>query len=128
MNNDLYTKIQQRTVSTDAAEIIAGVIALTGEERIVLASSCSIEDQVLTHLLCKAVVKPRIFTLDTGRLFPETYDTMERTMERYGFGYESAVPDTRELEKLLAADGPNLFYRSIELRHECFMSAAGCAK
>jgi len=119
MNSDLYRQLREQTASTDAAGIIVGAIAHTGEGRIVLASSCSIEDQVLTHLLCKAVVKPRIFTLDTGRLFPETYDTMERTMERYGFRYESAVPDTRELENLLAANGPNLFYRSIELRHEC---------
>lgn len=100
-----------------------GVIALVYEtfiaDRIVLASSLSREDQVLTHLVCAANSQPRIFTLDTGRLFPETYTTMEATMERYGFRYEFLLPDTDELRDVLWENGPDCFYRSIELRKRC---------
>jgi phosphoadenosine phosphosulfate reductase len=79
----------------------------------------SYEDQILTHLLCAESAQPRIFTLDTGRLFSETYDAMERTMQHYGFRYEFLAPDAGELEMLLAGNGPDCFYRSIELRKSC---------
>ena len=119
MNNVLFVKLQENPAHIDAAGIVARAFALVGERRIVLASSLSVEDQVLTHLLCGATANPRIFTLDTGRLFPETYDAMERTMEHYGFRYEALAPESGELGKMLTAHGPNLFYRGIELRHEC---------
>lgn len=103
----------------DSRMVVVESLRVFGADRIVLASSLSGEDQVLTHLLCAATAAPRIFTLDTGRLFEETYATIEKTMERYGFRYEILAPDARELEEMVRAQGPNLFYRSVDCRRLC---------
>jgi len=119
MSNTLFETLSAGCISLEADMIIAATVRLVPTGRLVLASSQSIEDQVLTHILCGATPSPRIFTLDTGRLFPETYETMERTMNRYGFRYELYTPDRRALEAMLAEHGPNLFYQSSTLRHAC---------
>jgi phosphoadenosine phosphosulfate reductase len=117
--NDLFSGLYHAVDGKDAESLIREVLRILPTGRLVLASSQSIEDQVLTHLVCAVTATPRIFTLDTGRLFPETYETMERTMQRYGFRYEVLAPDTRELEEMVRTHGPNLFYRSVELRKLC---------
>ncbi len=117
--NDLIFSLKLAVSGKDALDIVTEAFKLVSSNRIVLASSLSAEDQVLTHIVCSAVEKPRIFTLDTGRLFPEIYETMERTMERYGFHYEVLAPDTSEIEGMVSEHGPNLFYRSTELRKLC---------
>jgi len=119
MMNDLLSKLQRAIDGKDAETTVKEVFRILPADRLVLASSQSIEDQVLTHMACAVTAKPRIFTLDTGRLFPETYETMERTMQRYGFRYEILAPDTRELEEMVRMHGPNLFYQSVELRKLC---------
>ncbi len=119
MMNDLLSKLQRATGGKDAESVVNEAFRVLPADRLVLASSLSIEDQVLTHLVCTVTAKPRILTLDTGRLFPETYEVMERTMQRYGFRYEVLVPDTRELEEMVRTHGPNLFYASVELRKVC---------
>jgi phosphoadenosine phosphosulfate reductase len=117
--NDLFFKLQHAIDGKDAETTVREVLRILPAGRVVLASSLSVEDQVLTHLLCAVHARPRIFTLDTGRLFPETYETMERTMQRYGFRSEVLAPDTRELEEMVRMHGPNLFYRSVESRKLC---------
>ena len=78
--------------------------------KIALSSSLSIEDQVLTDLIVKIDKSTRIFTLDTGRLFPETYSLIDKTNIRYGIQLEVKFPDYQEVEKLVKAEGINLFY------------------
>ena len=90
-----------------------------GQGRIALASSFGAEDQVLTHMLAQLDPAARIFTLDTGRLFQQTYDTMQESMERYGIRYEVYAPEAGEIAELIAIGGPNLFYASIENRKAC---------
>lgn len=84
-----------------------------------LASSFGAEDMVLIDMAVKIDPKVRIFTLDTGRLPQETYDVMERARERYGIEFEVYAPDTSAVEEMVAEYGPNLFYRSVELRKLC---------
>lgn len=84
-----------------------------------LASSLGIEDQVLTDMICRIDSSVRIFTLDTGRLFPETYSLIERTNMTYGIRIEVFFPDFRSVEKMVAEHGMNLFYESIEKRRLC---------
>ncbi|MEG0656190.1 MAG: phosphoadenylyl-sulfate reductase [Mucinivorans sp.] len=90
--------------------------------RIGLASSLSIEDQVLTDMICaeaKVPLQCRIFTLDTGRIFPETYSLIARTGEQYGINIQVMFPDHQAVEDMVAKNGINLFYDSIEKRREC---------
>lgn len=100
-------------------EIIKYVYDKIGASRVVLASSLSIEDQLLTDILLKIDSKARIFFIDTGRHFQSTYDLMERTMRRYHFKYEVYTPESQDLEPLIREYGPNLFYQSVDLRKKC---------
>jgi phosphoadenosine phosphosulfate reductase len=117
-NQQLIERLRQQTASLDAAGLLGAVAAEFGE-RIAFATSFGDEDQVITHLLCQLDKPVRIFTLDTGRLPQETYNTMERTRKHYNITIEVLVPDTQQLEKLLGEHGPNLFYESVELRKLC---------
>lgn len=99
-----------------AAEIIKFVLEEIGLSKITLASSLSIEDQVLTDMILKANPKARIFFIDTGRHFQKTYDLMEQTMRKYNFNYELYAPESLEIETMVSQDGPNSFYKSIDLR------------
>lgn len=77
------------------------------------------EDVAVVDMLVKINPKARIFTLDTGRLNPETYDLIERVRERYGIDIEVMFPDAAEIEEMVRRDGVNLFYHSIENRKLC---------
>ncbi len=87
--------------------------------KICFASSLGLEDQAITHMIATAQLNIPIFTLDTGRMFQETYSTMERTRERYGLDIQVYFPDYNEVEKMVTTHGPNLFYESIENRKLC---------
>lgn len=89
------------------------------EGLIALSSSLSIEDQVLTDLIVGIDPKTRIFTLDTGRLFPETYSLIEKTNERYGIQLEVFFPDFNKVQEMVVEEGINLFYKSIDQRKRC---------
>ncbi|MDD5184441.1 MAG: phosphoadenylyl-sulfate reductase [Paludibacter sp.] len=87
--------------------------------KIALSSSLSIEDQVLTDLVAKIDKQTRIFTLDTGRLFPETYSLIDSTNKKYGINIEVFFPDHNQVEEIVKTNGINLFYDSIDKRKQC---------
>jgi len=87
--------------------------------QIALASSLGIEDQVLTDMICRIEAGTRIFTLDTGRLFPETYSLIERTNMTYGIKIQLFFPEYSQVEKMVTEHGVNLFYESVEKRRLC---------
>lgn len=87
--------------------------------RIALSSSLSIEDQVLTDMIVSIDKKTSIFTLDTGRLFPETYSLIDKTNNYYGIHIDVFFPDYREVQQLVKTEGINLFYNGIEQRKAC---------
>lgn len=87
--------------------------------RVAFASSLGLEDQVLTHMIVEHELDIPIFTLDTGRLFPETYDLIDRTNKRYGVTIHTYFPAAAEVEKMVDRDGVNLFRDSIEARKRC---------
>lgn len=87
--------------------------------KIAFASSLGAEDQVLTHLIAAIDPTVKIFTLDTGRLFPETYDSIERTNSRYKINMEVYFPEAHSVEKMVHEKGINLFYESAENRKLC---------
>lgn len=87
--------------------------------RVALATSFGAEDQVLIDMWTGIFPKARLFTLDTGRLFPETHETMQRTMDRYKVAIEVFAPDPAEVSALVREKGPDLFYASRENRLAC---------
>jgi phosphoadenosine phosphosulfate reductase len=105
--------------SCSAEEALRRSIEHFGPKRIALATSFGAEDQVLTDMLAGVEPRTRVFTLDTGRLFQETYDVMQSSATRYGIRYEAYAPEAADIAELIAGDGPNLFYKSIEKRKAC---------
>ncbi len=89
------------------------------QNRVALASSFSIEDQVVTDILCKITDKPNIFTLDTGRLPQATYNAIDATRDKYSLKIKIRFPDTTQVEEMINAKGTNSFYENIENRKEC---------
>ncbi len=87
--------------------------------RVNFASSLGEEDQIITDMIEKTAPKIEIFTLDTGRLFQETYDLLAKTQKRYKLSLKIYYPDTAALEKMVAQRGINLFYESVENRKLC---------
>lgn len=83
------------------------------------STSLSEEDQVITHYIFANNLPIRVFTLDTGRLFPETYAVLASTLERYGKKIEVYFPKHEGVEKLITEKGPSSFYQSLENRKEC---------
>jgi len=87
--------------------------------RIGFASSMGAEDQVITQMIASIDKGAKIFTLDTGRMFPETYEAIDRTNARYGVNIQIMFPDRQQVEQMVSEKGINLFYESIENRKQC---------
>ena len=86
----------------------------------VFASSLAAEDMVLTDLILKSKLDIGIFSLETGRLHPETLDMLDKVKDRYD-GYEIALytPQPAAVDAYVAQNGLNAFYDSVEMRREC---------
>lgn len=87
--------------------------------RIVFTHGFGIEGQLLFHWICEANLDIDVVTIDTGRLFPETYDLWRKTEARYGRRIRAIHPGAAAVERLVARDGLYGFYESVEARHAC---------
>jgi phosphoadenosine phosphosulfate reductase len=88
-------------------------------DKVTLGSSMGAEDQVLTDMMVKISKDVDIFTLDTGRLFPETYTTIDKTNKKYGITIKVFFPVKDKVQNMVNEHGINLFYDSIENRKLC---------
>ncbi|WP_118193909.1 phosphoadenylyl-sulfate reductase [Albibacterium indicum] len=98
------------------------VLRVLGEEfrgEIAFSTSFGWEDQVITDMIFSEDLPIDVFTLDTGRLFKETYSVWNRVRERYKKNILVYYPDRVRLEAMLSEKGPNSFYESVENRKEC---------
>src|SRR6266850_2085319 len=86
---------------------------------IVFSTSFSWEDQVIAHFIFNRELNIEVFTLDTGRLFAETYSTWSRTLEKYQQKIIAYYPDAIKLQRFVAEKGPNSFYESVDNRKQC---------
>lgn len=93
--------------------------AKTFPKRVKFSTSFGLEDQVITHLICQENIDIDIFTLDTGRLFQETYSVWSSTLERYQKKIQVFFPPKEELEQFVREEGPNSFYTSVDNRKRC---------
>ena len=102
-----------------ATEMLSWCYASFPHDRIKLSTSFGAEGMVVLDLLVNLVKTPRVFFIDTGRNFQETYDVWQQVVERYGIAIETFSPDPADIEELQRAAGPNLFYHSTDLRKQC---------
>lgn len=103
-----------------AGEVVSWAISTYGRE-FAIATSFQKEGMAIVDLAVRAHGSEncRVFTLDTGRLPEETYQMIDEVRQRYGILVETVAPLSEELEQMVAVHGPNLFYRSPEMRALC---------
>ena len=85
----------------------------------VFASSLAAEDMVLTDLILKAGLPIAIFSLDTGRLHPETLAVVDAVKARYGYAIALYQPNAQAVDEYVAGHGLNAFYDSVDMRRAC---------
>lgn len=111
-------KLNQELLNASPQEILTRVFEIFGDH-MALSSSLGAEDQVLTDMIVRIKPGIQIFTLDTGRLFPETYDLIDRTSKKYKILIDVFFPDYSRVEEMVNSKGINLFYNSVENRKLC---------
>ncbi|MEO6719660.1 MAG: phosphoadenylyl-sulfate reductase [Ferruginibacter sp.] len=87
--------------------------------QVTFSSSFSYEDQVITHEVLSNKLPVKIFTLDTGRMFAETYSVWSSTNAMYDTHIVAYYPEAEKLQEFVAAKGPNSFYESVDNRKGC---------
>lgn len=87
--------------------------------RVKFSTSLGQEDQVLTDIIARHSLPVKIFTIDTGRLFNETYETLEKTRARYKLNIDVYFPQAQSVEQMVNEHGVNLFYESVANRQSC---------
>ena len=95
------------------------IISELEKEYVVFSTSLGYEDQVVSHIIFTNQLNIDVFTLDTGRLFNETYSVLNSTLQRYKTPIKVMFPQTELVENLVTKKGPVSFYQSIENRKEC---------
>lgn len=89
------------------------------EGRIAFSTNLGLEDQAILHAIAESGVEIDVFTLDTGRLFPEVLETVELSELRYGIRIRLVAPEAAEVEALVSRDGVFGFRDSVENRKAC---------
>ncbi|MDT8402320.1 MAG: phosphoadenylyl-sulfate reductase [Bacteroidales bacterium] len=100
---------------------VEGLKLLAGlyENQVVFTTSFGIEDQVITDMIFSNNINIELVTLDTGRLFKETYKVFSKTIQKYDRKILTYFPETASVEKMVSQKGPYSFYESVENRKEC---------
>jgi len=111
--------LDQRLASAADLEERLGEIARAVNGRVAFSTSLGLEDQAILHAASKLAPSLDMFTLDTGRLFAETLETLHRSEQRYGLRIRAVAPDADDVEALVARDGVFGFRTSIEARKAC---------
>jgi phosphoadenosine phosphosulfate reductase len=111
---EIKKKLAGKSIN-DQLTVIAGIFP--GE--VLFTTSFGIEDQVLTHIILYNNIPVKVVTLDTGRLFPETYSVFSETIKRYQKTINVYFPDYAAVEKMVTEKGPFSFYYSKDDRIEC---------
>jgi phosphoadenosine phosphosulfate reductase len=117
-NNMKLKELNDQLVSKPIEESLALLVALF-PGRIIFTTSLGIEDQVITHEIFINNLDIKVVTLDTGRLFPQTYEVLSKTVIKYSKKIDIYFPEYETIEKLVTEKGPFSFYQSIENRKEC---------
>ena len=118
MSKELVVALVEHTKDLNLEETL---VYLTAEykDKVVFSTSFGQEDQVITAMIANSGAGVQIFTLDTGRLFQETYDVFHKTQKKYNQNIKVFFPEATAVENLLETKGPNSFYESVENRKEC---------
>ncbi len=102
----------------DPKELIAEIIRHFGD-RAAIGTSGQLTGVVMIDLAIQAGLKPRVFTIDTLRLFPETHQLFDEIEQRYDLKVERIQPDSQKIQAMVAEHGEFLFFDSKEKQELC---------
>jgi len=108
---DIFEKLSVEEALRQTTQLFPGAVKFS--------SSLGQEDQVLTDIIARHKIAVNIFTIDTGRLFNETYETLEKTRARYKIDIDVYFPQSDAVQKMVNEHGVNLFYESVDHRQNC---------
>jgi phosphoadenosine phosphosulfate reductase len=120
-----------KTTASVAAQLAVKLPPLALGQRLAAARSCigrgsvrfttsfGLEDQAITHAITTNALDVDIVTIDTGRLFPETYDVWAQTEQRYGIRIQAVMPNRDRVEAFVGEHGINGFRASLQNRQTC---------
>jgi len=117
-NKKIISKLLEKTKGLSIKDTLA-LVADAYPAKVTFSSSFSFEDQLISHEILSNNLPISIFTLDTGRLFSETYSVWVSTNERYNTHIIPYYPEAEALGKFVAEKGPNSFYENVENRKAC---------
>jgi len=114
----LVSELNDKFSGKSALEIIRYFIE-NHKDKLAFSTSLGAEDQAITQMIASIDPEIYMFTLDTGRMFPETYDLLDLTQQRYKVRIKAYFPDQKAVEKMVNSKGINLFYKSVGNRKLC---------
>ncbi len=109
----------ERLIANLPLEVSLKILAKAFPNEVALSTSFGYEDQLISHVIFSNDIPVEVLTLDTGRLFAETYSVWNATLDRYKKPIKAYYPKEETVQKLVSTKGPNSFYESIENRKEC---------
>lgn len=109
----------KKAISGKSPQEVLSFLAENFKDEIVFSTSFGWEDQVISDMIFSKDLNIKVFTLDTGRMFTETYYTWNRTLEKYQKPIHAYYPNEQKLQEMISAKGPSSFYESVENRKEC---------
>ena len=115
---ELESILRERIAGLEPVEAIR-FLADEFPGKVIFSTSFGWEDQAISHMIFSNDLPVKVFTLETGRLFPETYYVWNRTLETYGKPIHAYYPKAEAVEQMVSKKGPNSFYESVENRKEC---------
>ncbi|MGH2664354.1 phosphoadenylyl-sulfate reductase [Flavobacterium sp.] len=116
MNHEISNQLKQNQDIRENLKFLAENFS----GKIVFSTSFGIEDQVITDVIFSQKLSAvEVFTLDTGRLFQETYATWDKTQIQYGQKISAYYPNNKKIEGFINENGINPFYESVNLRKQC---------
>ena len=116
--SEVVKHIKNITAGLEPVEALSKLAELFPGE-IVFSTSFGWEDQAISHMIFANKLPIKVFTLETGRLFRETYSVWSSTMDRYKQPIYAYFPNQDLVADMVNKKGPNSFYESVENRKEC---------
>jgi len=116
---DVAVKLRDEDFTSVPAADRVGQLRRAIDGSIVFTHGFGVEGQLIFHWICERNLDIDVVTLDTGRLFPETYVLWAETERRYGRRIRAVYPNARGLERLVARQGIDGIYESKKARMSC---------
>jgi len=119
MENNLKLNVLSRLSENESIEESLNFMADIFPDKVIFTTSFGIEDQLISHIIFENDIPIKVATLDTGRLFPETYKVFGETIKKYKKKIEVYFPSHENVENMVTNKGPFSFFSSKEDRLEC---------